>query len=312
MLNPRAGRGAMERAWPDVKRFLDECGLEHDVVVTERPGHATEATRQALEDGATFIVAVGGDGTMHEVINGMMGEEKPINPDAVLGVVPAGTGCDFIKTFGLPADPVEAAKHLAGEGLWGRLDVARVACADARGGRLSRWYGNVGEAGLGAAVVARAAKLPRWLGGNVYRIAALQEIIPMRPVEGRIEMHGRKARGVRVDAPLEQITYEGRFDLLVVANCQFFGGGMKVAPRAIPEDELLDVLVAHLNRREAVALLQKMYVGGHVPNPNVAEYLASRVDVSTSRPITVEVDGEVIGVTPATFDLAGAAIALKI
>ncbi|MCA1831418.1 MAG: diacylglycerol kinase family protein [Actinomycetota bacterium] len=312
VLNPRAGRGAMERAWPRVERVLDEAGLDRDVVVTEHRGHAVEATRNAVENGATFVVAVGGDGTIHEVVNGMMADEKPLNPDAVLGVVPAGTGSDFIKTFGIPADPAEAAKHLAGDHLWGRLDVGRVVCRGAHGDDVSRWFANVGEAGLGAEVVRRAAKLPRRLGGNVYRLAALQEIIPMRPAEGRIEMHGRKARGVRVDTPLAPLVYEGAFDLLVVANCQFFGGGMKVAPRAIPEDDMLDVLVAHVNRREAVKLLKKMYGGNHVPSPKVAEYLASRISVTTSRAMTVEVDGEVIGSTPAVFDVVAAAIPFKV
>jgi YegS/Rv2252/BmrU family lipid kinase len=303
----------MERAWPDVRAALERDGLTLDVTVTERPGHATEATRRAIEEGATFVVAVGGDGTVHEVVNGMMGPEKPLNPDAVLGVIPAGTGCDFVKTFGLPQDPLQAATHLFGEHLWGRLDVARVTTNARTEQQRTRWFANVGEAGLGAAVVKRAARLPRWLGGSVYRLAALREILGLKPVEARIEMHGRKARGVPVDTPLAPLVHEGSFDLLIVANCQFFGGGMKVAPRAIPEDDMLDVLVAGpLRRGEAMRLMQKMFTAQHIPNPKIAEYLASRLTVTTDRPVPVEVDGELVGDTPAAFDVVPAAIPFKI
>jgi diacylglycerol kinase family enzyme len=134
----------------------------------------------------------------------------------------------------------------------------------------------------------------------------------MRSTEARVEMHGRKARGSRVDAPLEPLVHEGPLDLLVVANCQFFGGGMRVAPRAIPEDGMLDVLAAHVGRREAAALMQKMFEAKHVPHPKVKEYLASKVRVTTDRPLPVEVDGEVIGTTPAQFDLVPGALALKV
>jgi YegS/Rv2252/BmrU family lipid kinase len=313
MLNPSAGRGALGRDWKRIEDSLAEAGLECAVTYTERPGHATEATRAAIEDGATFVVAAGGDGTVHEVVNGMMDSEKPLNPATVLGVVPGGTGCDFVRTFGISQDPLEASKHLLGDGLWGRLDMVRVTCATPEGGTHSRWFVNVGEAGLGAAVVARAARLPRWLGGNVYRVAALREIAALRHITGTVAMHGRKARGSRVDAPLEPTTYEGSIDLLLVANGQFFGGGMRVAPRAIPEDGLLDVLIAHdIGRREAVGLMQKMFTGTHVPSPKVAEFLAERIEVHTDAPLAVEVDGEVIGSTPATFDLLPAAIPLKI
>ncbi len=303
----------MERVWPRVREVLAREGLDVIITVTERPGHATEAARRAVEGGATFVVAVGGDGTVHEVVNGMMGPEKPLNPDAVLGVIPAGTGCDFVKTFGLSQNPLEAAKHLAGDHLWGRLDVARVTCATSDEAQRTLWYANVGEAGLGAAVVKRAASMPRWLGDSVYRLAALREIAKLKAVGARIEMHGRKARGVPVDTPLAPLVHEGPVDLLIVANGQFFGGGMKVAPRAIPEDDMLDVLVAGpLQRREAVKLMQKMFTAQHVPNPKIAEYLASRLTITTERPLPIEVDGEVVGSTPATFDVVPAAIPFKI
>ena len=119
--NPRAGRGRVGVKVPEIERVLKDAGLSCRIVRTARPGHATEAARDALQHGERFLVAVGGDGTVHEVVNGMLRDGQPIAADAVLGVVAAGSGCDFVRSFGLPGDPVQAARHLAGD---------RVRCID--------------------------------------------------------------------------------------------------------------------------------------------------------------------------------------
>lgn len=312
IVNPRAGRGAVERGWPEVRRVLDEGGLSYEVTVTERTGHATEAAREALAAGRRFVVAVGGDGTVHEVVNGMMGEAGPADPGAVLGVVPAGSGCDFVKTFGLPADPAGAAAHLLGDGVWGKIDVARLTCRDRGGAPASRWFVNIAESGLGAEVVAIAAKMPRWLGGRVYRIASARALMRHRPRAVRITMHGRKARGARVTAPLEDLSLEVTASMVVVANCQFYGGGMRVAPRAVPGDGLLDVLVFTGPKSDAIRTAPKMFKGEHVPSRNIAEYLVRRLELDADEPVLIEADGEVVGKTPATVEVYPEALALKV
>lgn len=309
VINPRAGRGATDRGWPAARAVLDDAGVEYRVTVTEEPGHAMRATREALDAGERFVVAVGGDGTVHEVVNGLMGDDGPLDADAVLGVVAAGSGCDFVKTFGLPQDPADAARHLLGDTTWGKIDVGRVRYND---GATARWFANIAEAGLGADVVAAAARLPRWLGGRVYKVAAVKEIARHRPYQARVTLHGRKARGARVDAPLGDVEWEGPLSLLVVANCQFFGGGMKVAPRAIPGDGLLDAQIATGSRGEAMGVMQKISKGAHVPNKNILEYLATSITLDGPAPILIEADGEVLGRTPATFDVAEAALTLKV
>lgn len=312
IVNPRAGRGAVERGWPEVRRVLDEAGLEYATTVTERPGHGTEAARSALESGCRFVVAVGGDGTVHEVVNGMMGEDGPRSAGAVLGVVAAGSGCDFIRTFGLPQDPAAAAAHLSGDALWGRIDVARIDHRDRDGAPARRWFANIAEAGLGAEVVAVASRMPKWLGGKVYRLASVRALARHRPRDVRISMHGRKARGARIDAPLGELVHEARASMVVVANCQFYGGGMRVAPRAIPGDGMLDVLVFQGPKSEALTSAPKMFRGEHVPHKNIAEYLVTHLSLDADEPVLIEADGEVVGTTPATFRAYPEAIPLKI
>jgi YegS/Rv2252/BmrU family lipid kinase len=312
-VNPRAGRGAVERGWPAVRRVLDDGGVAYDVTVTDRPGHGTEAARAAVEDGCTFVVAVGGDGTVNEVVNGLMAEEGPRNPATVLGVVAAGSGCDFVKTFGLPQDPADAATHLLGDTLWGKIDVGRIRCTGPDGSPHTRWFANIAEAGIGAEVVDAASRMPKFLGPRVYKLAALKTIARFKPKNAAIAIHGRTTRGKHgEDETLTDLTHDETFSMVVVANGQFFGGGMRVAPRAVPGDGLFDVQISHGSRGEAVKAMQKMFKGEHIPSPFIKEYLAATVAVSGPNPILIEADGEVVGTTPATFDILPDAIPMKV
>jgi diacylglycerol kinase (ATP) len=312
IVNPKAGRGAIGRALPRIKEVVEAEELEYTIVQTDEPGHAEQLARDAVKSGCTFIVAVGGDGTVHEVVNGMMGEDGPVAPDVVLGVVPSGSGSDFVKTFGLPTMPEEAARNLAGKNVWGALDIARVRYRDKDGKEAMRWFANIAEAGIGAHVVVAAAKMPRWLGGRAYRLAAMRALIGYRPQAAHLEFNGRKGRGVRPDTPLEPGTLAGTVTMVVIANCQFYGGGLRVAPRAIPSDGMLDVLVGEGTKREALRALRKMPMGAHVPSKQFAEYLVDRVSLDGPEPLLIEADGEPLGTTPATFDLVKGAIRLKV
>jgi diacylglycerol kinase (ATP) len=313
IINPRAGRGAVERGWPEVKRVLDEGGVDHDVTITERPGHATEAARRAIDAGCTFVVAVGGDGTVHEVVNGLMNEEGPRNPATVLGVVAAGSGCDFVKTFGLPQDPAEAARHLLGDNLWGKIDVGRIRCTGRDGGPHTRWFANIADAGIGAEIVDATTRMPKFLGASVYRLAALKGIATFKARPAHIVMNGRATAGKhREDETLAEVSNDGVFSMLVVANGQFFGGGMRVAPRATPGDGLFDVQISHGPKGESVKAMQKMFKGEHLPSPFIKEFLATSVTVDGHDRILIEADGEVVGTTPATFDIAPDAIPMKV
>lgn len=312
VVNPRAGRGAVDAALPAIQEALREEGLPFDIVLTEGPGQAEHLAREALRDGKRFIVAVGGDGTAHEVVNGLMGAQGPREPDVVLGLVPSGSGCDLVRTFGIRPDPVAAARGLAGRKLWGMLDVPRVHYRDADGRPASRWFINIAEAGIGAQVVRAAARMPRWLGGRAYRLAALRGVLTFRPQEASVVMNGRKARGVRRGTPFERVSHAGRFTMVVVANCQFFGGGLRVAPRAIPSDGMLDVVVGEGTKMQALTALRKMPLGEHVPAETFTEYLADRVELEgTTDPLWIEADGEILGTTPARFEVVPGAIQLK-
>lgn len=294
--NGRSGRGGVARALPEVEAHLRNRGLEYEVRHTEGPGHATVLARDALSAGSMFLVAMGGDGTIHEVVNGMIEHDKPVNPDAVLGVVAAGTGSDFIKTFGIRALPGAAVAHLDGPNSF-KIDIGKIVFTE-DGREVTRYFPNIAEAGLGAETVARAATLPRWLGPTVYLFAFW------------MTMRRHKAAQVKVD--LVDRVYEGPMNNLVVANGQFFGGGMKIAPKAAPTDGLLDVQIEHARKRESIAMMPKVYKGTHLPHPDVKEAKRVRCSITSDRPLLIEADGEVLGYTPATFEVLRDVISLKV
>ncbi len=295
--NVRSGRGKAAKQLPGLTARLDELGLEYEVRTTDHAGHATEIARAAIDGGSRFVVAMGGDGTIHEVVNGMLRDDKAIEPEAVLGVVAAGTGCDFIKTFGLPADPFDAARNLDGEEAFS-IDIGKVTFVDGEGKEQVRYFPNIAEVGMGAATVDRAARLPRWLGPTVYFFAFWMTI--------------RKHKATKVVVDLVDRKYEGYMNNMVVANCQYFGGGMKVAPKAAPTDGLLDIQIEHARKKEAIALIPKIYKGQHVPHPDIKEAKRARLSITAERPLQVEADGEVLGYTPASFEVLKDAIRLKV
>jgi diacylglycerol kinase (ATP) len=294
--NERAGRGGVGRCLPEVRAKLEERALDYVVLLTEAPGHATQLAREALESGARFLAAMGGDGTIHEVVNGMLADDRPLDPDAVLGVVACGTGSDFIRTFGLPNMPAHAVAHLDGPESF-PIDIGKVTYIQ-DGGSVTRYFPNIAEAGLGADTVARAARLPRFLGPMVYFFAFWLTLA----------LHKRAL--VTVD--LVDRRYEGAMNNLVVANGQFFGGGMKIAPKATPTDGLLDVQIEHARKKDAIALMPKIYKGQHVPHPDIFEAKRVSLSIEADRPLPIEADGEVLGETPATFEVLRDVVQLKV
>lgn len=310
IVNPHAGRNAVKRAWPAVRAVLEEAEIDHTVTITQRAGEATDAARRAIDDGRRYVVVVGGDGTVHEAVNGLMGADGPLDPETILGLVPAGSGCDFAKTFGITNDPVPAAQALITEGIWGKLDLGRVRFRAPDGSEAVRWFCNVAEAGIGASVVVSAARMPRLLGGLAYRLAAFGAVARYKPQSANISMNGMRARGRQGD--MGPIEHEATVTMVVVANCQFFGGGLRVAPRAIPSDAMLDVLIGEGSKGDAIRALRKMPTGTHVPDKTILEYLASHIEIDGPEPIPIEADGEPLGTTPARFEVVPAQISLKI
>ena len=193
IVNSQAGKGGVAKSLPEVQAISIRGASSTRSGSTEGPGHATADRREALEDGKTFVVAVGGDGTIHEVVNGMIQDDKPIVPEAVLGVVAAGTGCDFIKTFGIPTMPGHAAAHLDGPESF-PIDIGKITYQQ-DGETVTRYFANIAEVGIGAAVVATRRELPRLLGPTVYFFAFWLELREHRIAQVKVDLVDRVYEG---------------------------------------------------------------------------------------------------------------------
>lgn len=297
--NPRAGRGR-NAVLPRLVEALNERGLDNVAAITSGPADATQLAREAVTSrGIRFVVAVGGDGTVNEVVNGLVdaGSGEPYADGLVFGAVAGGTGCDFIKTFGLDRAPHRMARHFEGDTVF-PIDLGRIRYIGRDGQPTLRLFANIAECGWGAEVTDRVNRLPRWLARARYPIAILSYARRMALVPTTVTVDHTE-----VEEPLTEV---------VVANGQFFGSGMKIAPRALPDDGKFNVQTWRTEAKDVLANLQRARHGEHLSDPKVREYQSTRVEVRSDPPHLIEADGEVLGTTPASFDLIEKVLALKI
>ncbi len=302
VVNPASAAGRTGRLWPEISRALEAAGVEFEHRLTTGRGEATEMTRSALREGVDRVVAVGGDGTVNEVLNGFFeeGGDTAVRPGAALGLIPNGTGGDFRRSVGIPHEPRAAAALLA-RGDRRPCDVGRIEFLDADGHRLSiHHFLNIADCGLGGEVVMRANRSSKRVGGKAtFAWASVRAVVA----------YGRKPARVVVDGTPVQ----GLMQNVVVANGRYFGGGMLVAPDADVNDGLLDVIVlGDIGRLRTVVNMPLVYRGRHIGHPGVVALKGRRVEItplSGSR-MLFDVEGEQIGGAPAVITVLPSAIRL--
>ena len=184
--NPNAGGGRVRRRLPELERALAMRGLPYVLHVTGGPEEATAAAEEALRAGGRFVVAVGGDGTVQQVLNGLFSDGRTLVERPVLGVVGAGTGGDLLRTFGLPDDVERAVGHLAGANVY-ELDVMKVTSSGPDGERATRYAHDLARAGLGGTVSLRTGRLPAWVGRARPFLGFWLALAQTTPTEVRVE-----------------------------------------------------------------------------------------------------------------------------
>lgn len=276
--NPRAGRG--EAASLTEQLGTEATGRGHEVRVL--PSDSVEACRAAIDEamaiGVDRLVVVGGDGTVHQAI------QAAARTPVVVGVVPAGSGNDLAEALGLATTPATAIDVALGPS--SPIDLLRIG---------DRYGVTVATLGFSVSVNRRANGL-RWPGGRArYTAAALRELVGLRRYPITLDLDGR-----RLDLTP---------NVLAVANTSFFGGGMRIAPDARPDDGRLDVVVVGPASRVALLrLLPRVRSGHHVDHAAVQVHRASRAVIDAEQPQEIWADGEIIGTTPAEIELVPAAL----
>jgi len=290
LVNPASDNGRTGRRWPELAHRAARLGLEGETLFSEHAGHLIALAAEAVDRGASLVVAVGGDGTLNEVVNGAVGDEGPA---PAVGAILTGRGRDAARNFALRCDPRAAAQRLV-DGEEHAVDLVRADWPD--GGR--RWVLNAAGAGFDAAVAARAASAGG-TGTLPYLAAVLTTISAHEPVSAEIEADAARA-------------WSGRLTAAVIANGAYYGGGMKIAPAADGADGRLDLVVlGDLGRLELLRWLPTVYGGGHLRCAKVSARPARRVRVTAARPLPVHVDGEAAPPTPVTFTVVPRALRLR-
>jgi diacylglycerol kinase (ATP) len=255
--------------------------------LSERPGHLAEAAAGAHD---RLLVVVGGDGTMNEVVNGVA------SSGAELAVLPSGTGQDFGRTHGLPT-AFDDAVRVALDGSTCTLDIGRVEYA----GGGSRFFANVGSAGMSGAVARRANSMSKALGGKAtFYYALTREFLAWRNTDVTVRLADGTER-------------RGRLHDVIVANGRWHGGGMKLAPEAAWDDGLFDVvLIGDITKLDFATTSPKLYSGRYLEHPKVELLRSPSVEIEAAEPLPIEVDGEPTGTTPARFEVVPGAVTLRV
>jgi YegS/Rv2252/BmrU family lipid kinase len=299
IVNPAAGGHSIRREWPRISRQLRDIGLSFDDEHTVGKGHAIELARAATDSGYRYLIAVGGDGTINEVANGILRSTTPGN--AILGIISAGTARSFARSAGIPLDYTSACSLLTGQKRL-QIDVGVVEY-ESRGKSLQRFFVNEADVGFGAAVIEASKHLPRQFGRTInYALHSIPYITSLLSHRNkRVTLHiGNKVKTVSVCA-------------MVVANGGYFGGGMHIAPDAKLDDGLLDVLIAgEIGKLELLKICTKLWGGNHITHPKISVEKVTSAKLQSPERVFIEVDGEILGEGPASFRVMPSALTIVV
>jgi diacylglycerol kinase (ATP) len=297
IVNPAAGAGSTRRKWPVIESLLRDSGLSFDYQLTEGKGHAIEIARTAAGNGCRYLIAVGGDGTVHEVANGIM--QSAGSGRTNLGMVCTGTGSDLSRSVGISRDYKEACLSL-GRNKSRKIDVGLV---DYRrnGARYERYFLNSAGIGFDATVTRATENLPKYFGGTIpYLFGLARTFLSYR--------NKRVVFKIGTKDP-EETTVTS----IVMANGCYFGGGMWVAPEARIDDGMIDlVIIGNLGKVELLRVFPRIYKGTHVDYPKVRLERDKGITIESFQPFLLQADGELLGEGPVRFSILPQALDLVV
>lgn len=274
IVNPAAGKGKAKRVWPEIEKTLKQLNISFTYECTRGFDHARQLAQKASAENFKYIMVVGGDGTLFEVING-------IDPGRVtLGMIPVGTGNDFARTAGIPLDWAKACQVLT-QGREMAVDLGKIN---------ERYFINLSGTGLDAMSAWEANRYKKYFGKLSYVLGLLKQLIFFKPFQ--IELLGR------------DVCYSAPAWLVSVANGRYYGNGMMVAPQALLDDGLLDiVIVEDLPRLEFLKVFPRVYKGTHLNHPKVRVFRERELEIKTERPLPVHCDGEILHLTSLKYSI---------
>jgi len=300
--NPSAGSGSAQKRLPALKQLLETRGIQAEFVETSGPGDATRLVHEARADGVECLAVMGGDGTLNEVSQGYLDRDGKALDGPDLALIPSGTGGDFRKSFAL-GDTLEEAVERLTTAKARPLDLGLLEITAHSGETIRRAFLNITSFGLGGLTDRLVNAGPKWIGGRAaFFVGSLRALISYQNAPVRVRVDGQ----IALEAPIVNVA---------IANGQYFGGGMKIAPDASPDDGLFDVVAMHgLTRAQGVALAPRIYQGTHIGQPGVHFSRGARIEAESLVPraeVLIDMDGETPGRLPLVACVARGALKIR-
>ena len=299
IVNPKSQGGKLGKRWADLADTIGRA-FPFDAVMTTAPGDATRLAREALRGGAERVIAIGGDGTINEVVNGFFDDGVAIAPAASLGVLPFGTGGDFRRSLALPTETVDAAAVIAANKTK-KIDVGMLDLTTRDGAKVRRMFANIASFGVSGVVDRLVNESGKKLGRLSFMFATARATWAYKNQRVELVFDG----GERVEATINTVA---------VANGKYFGGAMMVAPDAELDDGKFDVVaMGDLTFGDLLTSGRRLYKGTHLGMDKVSVRRARVIEARPIEPggvVELDVDGEALGVLPARFELVAGALSV--
>ena len=291
IVNPNTGVKKGSKDWPKILGMLKEEGVDFDFRVTENKGHAIRIVSEGISNGFRNICVVGGDGTLNEVLNGIMTCREIAPEEITLAMIPVGTGNDWCRMFNIPFDYLKAIRIMKQKKTF-LQDAGKVTYYHKEEQEV-RWFMNVAGMGYDALVAKKTNILKeRGMGGPLtYMYFVFAGLFQYRFMDAVIDVDGKTA-------------FRGEVFSLNVGICKYNGGGMMQVPFAIPDDGLLDVtLIKKTSKWVVVRYARKLFDGSLVDLPIVATFRGENIRIRSTGKLYLETDGESLGHTPFIFEI---------
>jgi len=302
IVNPFSARGQTEKRWETIRLAIRSHFREFKFIFTEKPRQATEIARELLNQGFDLLIGVGGDGTLNEISCGFFNAQsgRAINDDAAVGIIPSGTGSDFIRFMKVPREFEKSAARIKNSPNK-KIDIGKITYGGAAGGNRSQYFINVADFGLGAEVIRNISNVnTASRGAFTYYRGLLSTMMTYRSKNVKLTLDGQRQ-------------LQGEYLIGAVANGRIFGGGMVIAPQAEPDDGYFDlVLIESMKKLEILANSRLLYSGAIAKNPKVHIIKARNIKVESSDEVHIEYDGEVGEKLPAEFSIIERALNFRI
>jgi len=300
IVNPESAKGQTRKRWLQIKAGIRSFIKEFKYEFTEKPLHAIDLARSALKEGTELVIGVGGDGTMNEIANGFYDGKTLINPEASLGIVPSGTGCDLTRSLNIPPRLKDALEVITGAPT-SAMDVGKVTFNSHSGRLEERFFLNVADFGVGGEVVRKVNQKRLERKASSYVRCLVSTMIQYKNKRIQITVDGQ-------DLPKEE------YLVGAVANGSIFGKGMKIAPQAKLDDGLFDfVAVKGMKFLEFCRHGWKIFLGTHLTHPKIFLMHGRKIEAfpDAGETVLLELDGEQLGALPATFEIIPRSFMIK-